>query len=44
MNDSGFTLFGVATGACYAVLRASPARVEAQEGRRTTRSLVERAA
>ena len=40
----GFTLFGLATGACYAVLRASPARVEAKDGRRTTPSLVERAA
>jgi hypothetical protein len=40
----GFTLLGLATGASYAMLRSSPARVEAQDGRRTTRSLIERAA
>ena len=40
----GFTLLGLATGASYAVLRASPARIEAEDGRRHTRSLVERAA
>jgi hypothetical protein len=40
----GFTLLGLATGASYAVLRASPARVEATDKRRHKRSLVERAA
>jgi hypothetical protein len=40
----GFTLFGLATGACYWALHTSPARDVEMEERRVTRSPLQRAA
>jgi hypothetical protein len=40
----GFTLFGVVTGACYGLLRTSPARAEPEPERRLTRTPLHRAA
>ena len=40
----GFTLFGVVTGACYAVLRATPAGETRRRERRVTRRPLHRAA